>query len=190
MHPLCVRACRTLTCTGCTKDESRLTCQCAPSTHAHAHKTPCALTHTAHQTPRASSMHTFEGSTHILGGSICVCRGFNVCVRGIKLSSFKLQDMHVEVSHPHIRGSTPMHSRVQCSTTPTESRLQHSMPVCLSLVHTHRPRSRVQCSMLNACTCSMLNTCTCSMVQCTARAYGCRMNVQTLELVVVASYNT
>ena len=131
-----------------TKDDSPLMCQCAPSTHAHARKTPRTLMHTACRTPRASSTHTFEGSTCVFGGSICVCRGFNVCVRGIKLSSFKLQDVHVEVSHPHIRGSTPTHSRVQCST-PTELRVQCSMPAHSSLVHTHRPCSRVQCSTFN-----------------------------------------
>jgi hypothetical protein len=92
-------------------------------------------------------------------------------IRGIKLSSFKLQDVCVEVSHPRIRGSTP-----------TCSRVKRSMPARLSLVHTHRPRSMVQCSMFNACACSM--------VRHTVRAYGCRMNVQTLELVVVVSYNT
>jgi hypothetical protein len=170
-----------LTCTGCMKDESCLTCQCTPSTHAHACKMPHALTHTARQTPCASSTHTFEGSTRVFGGSICVCRGFNMHIRGIKLSSFKLQDVHVKVSHPCIRGSTPTRSRVQCST-PTESRVQRSMPVHSSLVHTHRPRSRVRCLTFN--------TRTCSMVRRTACAYGCRMNVQTLELVVVVSYNT
>jgi hypothetical protein len=181
VHPLCICARKTLTCTGCTKDKLCLTCQCAPSTHAHACKTPRALTHTAHRTPRASSMHTFEGSTRIFGGSICMCRGFNMCIRGIKLSSFKLQDMHIKVSHPCIRGSTPMCLRVQHST-PMESRVQHSMPACSSLVHTHRPYSRVRHLTFNAHAHSM--------VQRTVHAYGCRMNVQTLELVVVVSYNT
>jgi hypothetical protein len=181
VHPLCVRACRTLTCTGCTKDELRLTCQCTPSTHAHACKTPRTLTHTTCRTPCASSMHTFEGSTRVFGGSIHVCRGFNMHVRGIKLSSFKLQDVCIEVSHPRIRGSTPTRSRVQ-RLTPTESRVQRSMPAHSSLVHTHRPCSRVRRLTFNACARSM--------VRHTARAYGCRMNVQTLELVVVVSYNT